>query len=161
MVRWDSNPQFTSWLTVCSTACFSERQRKHQSFTILALYGIQLYRWITRITQCAQCQCAGVAQCRCSCPVGTRGSNRPISQIPQCTCSIWHNATSRTKNVHIFVLIGALWNMGQVLCVICEFDLRDIDSFGPFSTISQSLWLLKPKNKCVNIYVASGVAYIE
>ena len=37
-------------------------------------------------------------------------SYRPISQIPQCTCS-----TS-----HISVLNGALWDMEEVHCGICE-----------------------------------------
>ena len=37
------------------------------------------------------------------------------SDIPQCTI--------RNRNVHISVLSGALWDMGQVQCGICEFGL--------------------------------------
>ena len=40
--------------------------------------------------------------------------NRPISQIPQCTCSISHNAPFRTEMcTHISVLNSALWDMKQ------------------------------------------------
>ena len=46
---------------------------------------------------------------------------RPISQIPKRTCSISHKCTIQNKNVHIYVLTGALWDMGQVHCGICEF----------------------------------------
>ena len=38
-------------------------------------------------------------------------ANRPILQVPECTCSI----------SHISVLIGALWNTEQVHSGICEF----------------------------------------
>ena len=38
-----------------------------------------------------------------------------LSHIPQCTI--------QNRNVHISVLNGALWDMGQMHCGICEFDL--------------------------------------
>ena len=38
-----------------------------------------------------------------------------LSHIPQCTI--------QNRNVHISVLNGALWDMGQVHCWICEFGL--------------------------------------
>ena len=43
--------------------------------------------------------------------------NKPNSQIPQCTCSISHNAPFRTE---ISALTGALWDMEQVLFGVCE-----------------------------------------
>ena len=42
--------------------------------------------------------------------------NRPISQIPQCTCPISPSAPFRTE-------LCTLWDMGQVCCGICEFCL--------------------------------------
>ena len=38
-----------------------------------------------------------------------------MSHIPQCTI--------QNRNVHIPILIGVLWDMGQMHCGICEFGL--------------------------------------
>ena len=46
-----------------------------------------------------------------------------IWSIAQCTCLISHSAPFRTEKVHISVLNGALWDIGQVHCGICEFNL--------------------------------------
>ena len=61
--------------------------------------------------------------------------NRVTSQIPQCTCSISHNVLFRTEmctflfwcalwDIYVYsgisVLNGALWDMEQVHCGICE-----------------------------------------
>ena len=43
--------------------------------------------------------------------------NRPISQIPQCTCSISQNAPEQ-KCAHFYS--GALWDVEQVRCGSCE-----------------------------------------
>ena len=51
-----------------------------------------------------------------------RWLNRSNSEIPQCTCSI-QQCTIQNRNVHISVLNGALWGMGQVHCGICEIGL--------------------------------------
>ena len=44
--------------------------------------------------------------------------NRPISQIPECTCSLSHNALLRTEMCT--VLNGELWDIEQVHSRICE-----------------------------------------
>ena len=46
--------------------------------------------------------------------------NRPISQIPECTCSISHNASIQNRNVHLYVMNGALWDMELMHSGICE-----------------------------------------
>ena len=44
-----------------------------------------------------------------------KSHNAHLSHIPQCTI--------QKKNVHIYVLNGALWDMGEVHCGICEMGL--------------------------------------
>ena len=56
--------------------------------------------------------------------VNTRSLSMYLSHIPQCT--------NENKNVHISVLNGAFWDMGQVHWEIYEFDLSSqycIDSY--------------------------------
>ena len=50
---------------------------------------------------------------------------RPISQIPQYTCSIYHNAPLN-RNVHISVLNGGMWDMRQVHYGICNLSHNTI-----------------------------------
>ena len=53
--------------------------------------------------------------------------NRPISQIPRCSCPIIHNVPLRTE---VSILNGALWDMRQVyfgickVCLLCYFQLH-------------------------------------
>ena len=55
------------------------------------------------------------------------GSNiRPNSHIPQCTVP---HSTFQNRNVHISVLDGALWDVGQVHCGICEICLLTTMTF--------------------------------
>ena len=45
--------------------------------------------------------------------------NRPISQIPECTCAISHNATFCNRNVHVCTFLlqnDALLDMAQMHC---------------------------------------------
>ena len=56
----------------------------------------------------------------CACGGIGVASNRPISQLPKCTCMMLH----QKKDVHIFVLNGALWDMEQMhfgICVLGQF----------------------------------------
>ena len=46
-------------------------------------------------------------------------NNRPNSEIPQCTRPISQHTTFGTE-MHISVLNGVLWDMGQGHCEICE-----------------------------------------
>ena len=47
-------------------------------------------------------------------------THRPISQFPQCTCPY----PTMHGNRHISVMKGALLDMGEVLCRICNFGLN-------------------------------------
>ena len=51
------------------------------------------------------------------------------SQIPQCTYRVSHNVNTQNKNVYVSVLNGALWDMGNVHCSICENGLLGKKTF--------------------------------
>ena len=72
--------------------------------------------------------------------------NTPISQIPQYTCPISPNSSSiyQNRTEHIPVLNGALWDVGQVRCRICEIGLLLLCTETSAITFSYLLivWLL-------------------
>ena len=54
--------------------------------------------------------------------------NWPVSQIPECICSI---CSIRSRNAHISVPNGTLWDMKQVHSGICEIGLLFFSCWSP------------------------------
>ena len=75
-----------------------------------------------------------------------------LSHIPQCTI--------QNRNVHISVLNGALWDMGQVHCGICESGQLELHLFGTNSLINSMGTLYSPLKNTSHGSV-SMTAYIQ
>ena len=75
---------------------------------------IRLQRYTGRRIKIMMCKCLDAREIR------------QMSEIPQCTSPICHNAPLGNRNVHVCIFLlqsGALWDICQIHCGICEMSL--------------------------------------